>query len=73
MGGAPTDEYESEASLIEGRIAKLADLGKSSDAGQVETIIAEVWNSQFGPFRSDELNKRLPAFSSVARKLTSEL
>jgi hypothetical protein len=67
--GAPADEYESEALLIQGRIAKVSADKVSVD--QIADIVAEVWNSQFGPFDAENLNKRRPAFSSVARKIVS--
>jgi hypothetical protein len=44
---APADECESEASLIEGRIAKVTT--DRVNVGQIADIVAEVWNSQFGP------------------------
>jgi hypothetical protein len=67
--GAPADEYASEASLIEGRIAKVAVDKVNVD--QIADIVAEVWNSQFGPFDAEDLNKRRQAFSSVARKIVT--
>ena len=65
--GAPHDEYYSEASLIEGRIAKVHTDEISAD--RIADIVAEVWNSQFGPFDEEDLNKRRQAFSSVARRI----
>ena len=67
--GAPGDEYESEASLIEGRIAKVA--ADKVNVDQIADIVAEVWNSQFGPFDAENLNKRRQVFSSVARKIVT--
>ncbi len=68
--GCPADEYNGEASLIEGRIAKLAqsEHGPLGEA-QVERIVAEVWNEEFGPFSDEDLQKRHSAFTSVARKI----
>lgn len=65
--GSPSDEYDSEASMIEGRIAKLA--GDEFNVDKIADIVAEVWNSQFGPFDEEDLNKRRQAFSSVARRI----
>jgi hypothetical protein len=68
--GCPPDEYNSEASLIEGRLAKLTQFGEKPLAeDQVERIVAEVWNEMFGPFSDDELQKRHSAFTAVARKI----
>ena len=68
--GAPADEYESEASLIEARIAPAS--ADKLDVGQIADIVAEVWNDRFGPFDADGLNKRHNAFSSVARRLLAQ-
>ena len=65
--GSPADEYDSEASMIEGRIAKLA--GDEFNVDKIADIVAEIWNVQFGPFDEEDLNKRRPAFSSVARRI----
>ena len=70
--GSPLDEYDGEASLIEDRIAKLTNFGKKPvSVQQVEEIVAEVWNHQFGPFDTEELEKRRQAFSSVANKIVT--
>jgi hypothetical protein len=70
--GCPADEYSGEASLIEDRIAKLTRFGDEPlGQSQVERIVAEVWNEEFGPFSDEDLTKRRSAFSSVARKITS--
>jgi hypothetical protein len=65
--GSPPDEYDSEASLIEDRIAKVA--GDKLNVDRIADIVTEVWNSQFGPFDEEDLNKRRQAFSSVARRI----
>jgi hypothetical protein len=68
--GSPTDEYDGEASLLESRIAKVTNFGtKPMTVSQVEEIVAEVWDSQFGPFDREELKKRRSHFSSAARKI----
>ena len=68
--GCPPDEYNSEASLIESGIAKLTRFGEKPLAeDQVERIVAEVWNQMFGPFSDEDLQKRHPAFTAVARKI----
>ena len=71
--GCPPDEYDSEASLIESGIAKATNLGKTAlTVAQIAAAIAEVWTSQFGPFASEELEKRRPAFESVAKKILKQ-
>ena len=71
--GCPTDEYDGEASLIEDRIAKLTNFGEQPlTAAQVERILVEVWNDQFGPFGTEALEKRRSAFSAVARKIATD-
>jgi hypothetical protein len=68
--GCPPDEYNSEASLIESRIAKLTQFGHEPlEEAKVEAIVAEVWNEQFGPFSDEDLQKRRSAFTVVARKI----
>jgi hypothetical protein len=68
--GCPPDEYDGEASLIESAIAKLTNFGaREMNAEHIEVIVARVWSDQFGPFDQGELQKRKPAFASVARKL----
>jgi hypothetical protein len=68
--GCPPDEYDSEASLIEVRIAKLTQSGEKPLAeNQVERIVAEVWNEMFGPFNDEDMKERRPAFTAVARKI----
>jgi hypothetical protein len=71
--GSPPDEYDSEASLIEREIAKLSNLeAKPLTTAQVATIVAEVWISEFGPFADEELEKRRPAFESVAKRILEQ-
>ncbi len=68
--GCPTDEYDSEASLIENEIAKASDYGKRPiDIAQVASLIRKIWDDQFGPFAKEELEKRHPAFASIAKKI----
>jgi hypothetical protein len=67
--GSPSDEYANEASLIEGRIAKVA--GDVLHVDRIAEIVAEVWDAQFGPFDPEDLDKRRVAFSSVARKIVT--
>ena len=72
--GCAADEYNSEASVIEDRIAKLAQSGHEPPAeAQVERIVAEVWNEQFGPFSDEDLQKRRSAFTSVVRNIIGSL
>jgi len=70
----PPDEYDGEASLIESGIARATDFGKNKiNAETVQAIVAEVWNSQFGPFDPDELEKRRSAFLAVAQEIAKSL
>jgi len=70
----PRDEYDGEASLIESGVAKVTSFGKNSvSPEEVEAIVREIWNSQFGPFNSGELEKRRSAFASVARMIVEAL
>jgi len=68
--GAPPDEYHGEATLIEGRIAKATSFGKRRvDVAELENIVREVWNSEFGPFSDAQLEQRPAAFHAVARRI----
>jgi len=70
----PCDEYDGEASLIEDRIAKTTNFGKNSiSVENVESIVAGVWNSQFGPFDAQNLERRRTIFRSVAEKILASL
>jgi hypothetical protein len=72
--GCPSDEYDGEASLIESGVARVTNFGKSkTSVDVVEAIICEVWNNQFGPFDPLDLEKRRPAFTSVAQKIAAAL
>ena len=68
--GAPSDEYKSEASLIEDAIAKATQFGaKEISAAEIESIVRQVWNQMFGPMSDEQLEQRAPAFRCVAAKL----
>jgi hypothetical protein len=68
--GCPKDEYDGEASLIEDRIAKATGFGEGKiGVAEIEGIVREVWQSQFGPFSDEQLEIRSPAFWRVAGKL----
>jgi hypothetical protein len=70
--GCPADEYNSEASLIESKVALASDFGKTPlQLSQVERIVSDVWDDQFGPLAEEDLDKRRTAFSSVARKIVA--
>ena len=70
--GCPSDEYDSEASLIESEIARITDFGKQPlSAIQSERIIIDVWIRQFGPFKTEDLDIRGPSFSAVAKKIAT--
>ena len=69
--GAPPDEYDGEASLLESEMAKATSFGETTvSPEQLEEMLARIWNDQFGPFSDDELRKRRSAFAAVAGKLT---
>lgn len=69
----PRDEYDGEASLIEDGIAKASNFGERPLAvDQIAAIVEEVWNLNFGPFGDEEVEKRRPAFESVAKKLLKQ-
>jgi hypothetical protein len=70
----PRDEYDGEASLIEGGVARATNFGKNKiGADTVQAIISQVWNSQFGPFDGEDIEKRRAAFASVAQEITASL
>ncbi len=70
----PPDEYDGEASLIESALAKATKFGEQKIGGEiVETIVAEVWNSRFGPFDPEDLNRRRPALASAAQRIMASL
>lgn len=70
--GCPSDEYDSEASLIESAMERITSFGERAiSAGEVQEIVALVWNDRFGPFDPKEIRRRVPAFDAVARKLTA--
>jgi len=68
----PSDEYDGEASLIESGLAKATNFGKKTiTIGEIEEIVRVVWNSNFGPFDTSELEKRRDAFASLANKIAA--
>ena len=70
----PADEYDGEASGIESGLARATNFGKDAVSVQIiEGIVRDVWNSQFGPFNPDELEKRRPGFASVAQTILASL
>ncbi len=70
----PPDEYDGEASLIESGVARATNFGRNKiNAETVQGIVSEVWNSQFGPFNPDDLEKRRTAFLAVAQKIAKSL
>ncbi len=70
--GCPTDEYDTEASLIESRIAALSDQWrKHLGIEEIAATVAEVWGKQFGPFAADELQQRQRSFIAVAERISS--
>ncbi|HVZ16556.1 MAG TPA: hypothetical protein VG897_05530 [Terriglobales bacterium] len=72
--GCPGDEYDGEASLIEGQVARLSNYGKREvSISDMETIITEVWNAQFGPMSEEELKRRQSAFKSLAERICNQV
>jgi hypothetical protein len=68
--GAPGDEYNGEASMIDGAIAKATAFGERNIAtADVEKIICQVWDQMFGPLSEQQLQQRADAFRRVAEKL----
>jgi hypothetical protein len=68
--GCPADEYDREASLIESEIAKITDFGKKViGVAECERIVIDIWITQFGPFRAEDLKMRTASFSAVAEKI----
>ena len=64
--GAPDDEYETEAQMIE---EALAERKMPVDEDSLSALVRAVWVKAFSPFSEEGLNKRAPAFSRVARGL----
>jgi len=71
--GAPRDEYDPEASKIESRISVLLGNQSEVSAAHVAEIVADVWNSMFGPFDTEQIAKRQSAFDSVAKRILKSL
>jgi len=68
--GSPGDEYDGEATLIENGICRASDFGKVViGQSEVEKIISDIWNHQFGPLDSADLERRKPHFAKVAAKI----
>jgi hypothetical protein len=68
--GCPSDEYDGEASLIESGMARATNFGdKPISTGQVQEIVAYVWNDRFGPFSPEDIQRRTSAFAAVAKKV----
>jgi hypothetical protein len=56
--------------LIEDRVAKASDYGKRAvSISELEMIIADVWDAQFGPLSKKELKQRQPVFNSLAERI----
>lgn len=67
--GAPADEYETEARLISEALEHLPDDDALID--RVTAIVTEVWNRMFGPFRDEEMRRRVPVYRRVAKAIIS--
>ena len=66
QAGAPPDEYEAEAALIAGRIARLPQV---VDEVSVLEIVTEECLRSFGPFDSDQLARRRETYARIARRI----
>jgi len=67
--GAPDDEYSSEAQAIAD--ALLSVQSRKHTEADIAAVIERVWNKYFGPFSSQEISKRIPAFQRIARQLVA--
>lgn len=73
--GAPRDEYEAEAKLIEERVRHVFKGGLNPARRQEQTAaeIRDVWQSMFGPLSEGDLAQREDAFNRVAAQIISSL
>ena len=69
--GAPPDEYADEARQIAEALEQLDSSNVGAD--RVLAIVAEVCSRMFGPFDSEEFQKRYPVYQRVARRVFGEL
>jgi hypothetical protein len=69
----PADEYNQEASIIAGRIETLRTKQAAPlSVEQIASAVAEVWNKQFGPLTSEDLERRRPSFLAVANRISAQ-
>jgi hypothetical protein len=69
--GCPSDEYGSEATLIEDGLCRLTDSGKRpADIDEAARIVEQIWNLKFGPFETSEADQRRPHYEAIAKKIT---
>jgi hypothetical protein len=70
--GAPRDEYDGEARLIEEKLNQLTNFGKLAlETSVAARIVEEVCNARFGPFEGAELELRRPYYEAAARRIGS--
>ncbi|MBS1853543.1 MAG: hypothetical protein JST79_21810 [Acidobacteria bacterium] len=67
--GAPSDEYNSEASKIATAICRL---GNDFSEAQVAKVLEEVWKDSFGLLSTEDIEARRTAFQCVARRIMFE-
>jgi hypothetical protein len=44
---------------------------KNLDTAEVQDIVADVWNGQFGPFSHEDMEKRRAGFASAAKHIVA--
>jgi hypothetical protein len=65
--GAPRDEYEPEAQMINSAIVKLQrERPEDVTTDQITNVIRDVWQEMFGPLETDQIKAREPSFRKVA-------
>ncbi len=69
-GGAPDDEYESEAEMIADRLGVAEENAPNHrlTREEVENIVATVWKEMFG-LSDERVRQRQDAFSAIATRL----
>lgn len=65
--GAPSDEYEAEASKVTAALQRAGEVAPTEAA--LVSILGGVWDEMFGPFSPEQLQQREPAFRDVARQI----
>ena len=71
--GAPRDEYEHEAELIDLALGASPSNERATPISKdsVKELITRIWDERFGPFSDADLTKRESAFDRVATKIAA--